>query len=293
MPCNCPQTGLVLDIRGNPGGSIGAGEFLLQTLTPNAITPEDFHFLNSPFTGRICRENPAGDDLPRWCPSIAWSKKTGERLSAGFPLESSCEAYNRVGQQYYGPVVLLFNGLSYSTSDIFAAGFQDHDIGPILGTSGNVGAGGANGWSYDELRCYNPGFRLPRSFQLDLDAGRIPDALRDRLARRTLPVAGRRRVPPAHLRLRWNGLGYLRPGIGGLRRGNLIRLAQRQNQRLLAGDESPVQPLPKGVDLSFAARQSSRVGMQWGMPVEERGLAPALSVHLTTRADLICRTSTC
>ena len=36
----------------------------------------------------------------------------------------------------------------YSTTDIFAAGFQDHQIGTILGCHDNTGAGGANVWDY-------------------------------------------------------------------------------------------------------------------------------------------------
>ncbi len=59
---------------------------------------------------------------------------------------------NDIGQVYYGPVVLITDALSYSTTDIFAAGFQDNEIGEILGTSGNTGAGGANVWWYEDLR---------------------------------------------------------------------------------------------------------------------------------------------
>src|SRR5205823_7290474 len=54
-------------------------------------------------------------------------------------------------QVYYGPVILITDALSYSTTDIFAAGFQDHKIGEILGTSDNTGAGGANMWYYQDL----------------------------------------------------------------------------------------------------------------------------------------------
>src|SRR5262249_47665438 len=35
--------------------------------------------------------------------------------------------------------------------DIFAAGFQDHGIGPILGVHRHTGAGGANVWKYKAL----------------------------------------------------------------------------------------------------------------------------------------------
>ena len=39
--------------------------------------------------------------------------------------------------------MLITDALCYSTTDIFSAGFQDHGIGPVIG-SGNTGAGGAN-----------------------------------------------------------------------------------------------------------------------------------------------------
>jgi hypothetical protein len=76
--------------------------------------------------------------------------ETGTIFSAGFP-HSAPEACNDRGQRYYGPVVLVTNALCYSTTDIFAAGFQDHEIGRVLGTDGNTGAGGANVVSHADL----------------------------------------------------------------------------------------------------------------------------------------------
>jgi hypothetical protein len=145
-----PQHGLIIDVRGNPGGTIRAGERLLQLFTPRRIKPEAFEFINTPLNLDICRRAPKGKDLHRWADSIAESVKTGATYSMGFPLqpESWC---NEIGQVYYGPVVLITDALSYSTTDIFAAGFQDHKIGEILGTSDNTGAGGANMWSYLQL----------------------------------------------------------------------------------------------------------------------------------------------
>ena len=69
------------------------------------------------------------------------------RISAD-PRRTLC---NGIGQVYYGPVVLITDALSYSATDIFAAGFQDNEVGLVLGTSGNTGAGGANFWSLDDL----------------------------------------------------------------------------------------------------------------------------------------------
>jgi hypothetical protein len=41
---------------------------------------------------------------------------------------------------------------SYSATDIFAAGFQDHGIGPVIGVDENTGGGGANRWLHEQLR---------------------------------------------------------------------------------------------------------------------------------------------
>ena len=145
-----PQDGLIIDVRGNPGGTIRAGERLLQLFTSRRIKPQPFEFINTPLNLEICRRAPKHKDLSRWAASIGESVKTGATYSMGFPLQP--EAWcNEIGQVYYGPVILITDALSYSTTDIFAAGFQDHAIGEILGTSDNTGAGGANMWYYADV----------------------------------------------------------------------------------------------------------------------------------------------
>ncbi|MEP7270383.1 MAG: S41 family peptidase [Acidobacteriota bacterium] len=146
-----PQEGLIIDVRGNGGGRIRAGERLLQLLTPRRIEPELFEFINTPLNLDICRRAPKSWNLKRWVSSIAESVATGATYSSGFAL-NSVDSCNDIGQVYFGPVVLITDALSYSTTDIFAAGFQDNEIGEILGTSNNTGAGGANVWWYDDLR---------------------------------------------------------------------------------------------------------------------------------------------
>jgi len=145
-----PQEGLVLDVRGNPGGNIRAAESLLQLFTPNTIKPELFEFINSPLNFQICKSAPDDWNLKRWLPSIRDSVLTGATYSAGFPLTRDALC-NGIGQVYYGPVVLITDALSYSATDIFAAGFPDNKVGVVLGTGGNTGAGGANFWSLDDL----------------------------------------------------------------------------------------------------------------------------------------------
>jgi C-terminal processing protease CtpA/Prc len=130
-------------VRGNRGGLIHAGERLLQLLTPRPVDPCRFHFLNSTRTEQITRRR----GFTGWHSSVAQSVETGAEYSQGLPL-LPVESYNDIGQKYQGPVVLITDALCYSTTDIFAAGFQDNAIGPILGIDENTGAGGANVWEY-------------------------------------------------------------------------------------------------------------------------------------------------
>ncbi len=151
-----PEAGLVIDIRGNGGGLIYAAEELLQVLTPRRIEPEPAQFINTPLNLRICRNHAASTALPGlvlepWIASIELSTRTGAQFSRAVTITSP-EAANARGQTYGGPVVLITDALCYSAADMFAAGFQDHEIGSLIGVGGATGAGGANVWSHDLLR---------------------------------------------------------------------------------------------------------------------------------------------
>ncbi len=147
-----PQNGLVVDVRENGGGHIHAAEFTLQTLTPRRIVPEPVQFLNTPLNLRICgrhRGDPA-IDLGPWVASMEQAVELGTAFSSAFSITPE-DGANAIGQQYFGPVVLITNARCYSATDIFAAGFQDHRIGPVLGTDDATGAGGANVWTHQLL----------------------------------------------------------------------------------------------------------------------------------------------
>lgn len=148
-----PQNGLIIDVRDNGGGHIYASEFTLQTLTPRRIAPEPVQFISTPLNLRICRrhkDNPAGIDLGPWFESLELATETGAAYSAAKPITPE-DGANAIGQTYYGPVVLITDARVYSATDIFAAGFADHQIGKILGVDDNTGAGGANVWTHGLL----------------------------------------------------------------------------------------------------------------------------------------------
>lgn len=146
-----PQNGLIIDVRGNGGGRIPAGERILELLTPAPIVPASLHFRNTPLIEALCRLAPAALEINQWEESVAQAVETGAIYSRGYPFAPFARDYNRIGQQYYGPVLLIIDALCYSTTDIFAAGFQDHGAGPVLGIAESTGAGGANVWPHEAL----------------------------------------------------------------------------------------------------------------------------------------------
>ena len=93
----------------------------------------------------------------------AGAAPTSRSAAGAAPAAGRC---NDIGQRYHGPVVLITSARCYSTTDFFAAGFQDHGIGPVLGVDDNTGAGGANVWTHELVRQLVPGSplqRLPRN----------------------------------------------------------------------------------------------------------------------------------
>ncbi|CAA6820865.1 MAG: Peptidase S41 [uncultured Thiotrichaceae bacterium] len=147
-----PQNGLVLDLRGNPGGLITAAETLLQLLTPHTIQPEKAQFKSSPLVRELCRRNSPSRMIPAlnlqpWVDSLSRAHASGALYSTGHGITSDHDA-NAIGQVYTAPVVLITDAYCYSAADMFAAGFRDHHIGQILGASDNTGAGGANVWRH-------------------------------------------------------------------------------------------------------------------------------------------------
>ena len=195
-----PEEGLIVDVRGNGGGLIYAAERLLQVLTPRTIEPERAQFINTPLTLELCRRHAPsptlpGFDLGPWIESIAQAVQTGATYSRAFPITSPASA-NALGQFYSGPVLLITDALCYSATDIFAAGFQDHEIGPILGTSGNTGAGGANVWTHGLLQALLNDPARPFVPRPDSAFQPLPHDADMRVAvRRTLRVRDRTGVP--------------------------------------------------------------------------------------------------
>jgi len=188
------QDRLIIDVRGNGGGHIYASEGLLQLFTPRRITPEPTQFLATSLNRRLCnrhRNNQLGIDLKPWLSSLALAVRTGAVFSTGHAI-TPVDFANNIGQTYRGRVACITDALCYSATDIFAAGFQDHEIGPVVGVDDNTGAGGANVWTHELLRL------LMREPTIDADSPyeTLPQGVGMRVSiRRTLRVGERSGTP--------------------------------------------------------------------------------------------------
>ena len=262
-----PPGGLIIDVRGNPGGNVVAGEMLLEALSPRPIRPALLQFLNT--RGALAfvtaeKRPPIATD-PAYEDSIRHGLATGSQYSRGLPAQPEGD-YNATGQRFDGPVALIVNGRSYSTCDLVAAGFQDNSIGEVIGTAGHTGGGGGIVIDYECLRAL-----------LTVPAGDPPEP-----------------TPPSA----WPGL----PPDGGLLQFALQRFARvgkevteiLEDRGVLIPDELRCPPTRADVFrgnerlIAFAvARLRERAGTRGALRVDVRpGDAPALEVDVRGAATL-------
>jgi hypothetical protein len=139
-----PQDGLIVDLRDNPGGLIPAAERLLELFTREPIIPTRFAFRATPLTKELTATTLDRTEFRRWATSLALAPSTGETYSSHLPVTRRAK---RPDYHYPGPVVLVVNAKTYSAGDLFAAGWVDNRIGPVVCIGDATGGGGAEVWS--------------------------------------------------------------------------------------------------------------------------------------------------
>ena len=196
-----PQDRLIIDLRANPGGNILCGEALLQMLCREPIEPAPVSFRCTNATRRLANSI---DYFKQWMPSLNLVYETGEVFSQGYPL-SEPDFLRTIQSVYSGRVAIVVDGLSYSTTDVFAAGFADHKRGAIIGVDPMMGAGGANVWSHQVIAQFAVAAGLPGLTPLPKGASNVA-------VRRSLRVRSSRDLPVENL---------------GARPGHLYKLTMR------------------------------------------------------------------
>lgn len=136
---------LLVDVRSNPGGDLNAAECIVQLLTPREVVPLPFQFRATRILERFVSND--GDtpqaDNGEWVSRVSESVANGQQYSRSGPMTNARSA-NQIGQEYYGTVGLIFDAITYSSGDIFAAQFADLKIGPVIGVDPCTGGGGGN-----------------------------------------------------------------------------------------------------------------------------------------------------
>ncbi len=146
-----PRDGLIIDLRGNPGGLIWAAERMLQLFTPNAIEPTRFSLLATDLTRTMASAPQGSLQLEPWQRSLDAAVTNGELYARELPL-TPLSLCNDRGQHYPGPVVALVDANTYSAGDLFAAGFVDNRVGTLVSVGEATGAGGANVWFSEHVK---------------------------------------------------------------------------------------------------------------------------------------------
>lgn len=180
-----PSTGLIVDLRANPGGLIWAAERLLQLFTPERVEPTRFSMLATALTRAMADAPQNLQELEPWRQSLHDAVATGELYSRAAPITPP-ERCNDIGQVYGGPVVAVVDANTYSAGDLFAAGFYDNRVGLLVTVGEATGAGGANVWSPEHVHDALVGTAFQ---QLPLPAG-IAYTLSVRRATRAGPAEG-------------------------------------------------------------------------------------------------------
>lgn len=146
-----PAGGVVVDLRGNPGGLVWAAERALQLFTDHPVVPTRFSLVATPLT-RLMAASPFNRlELEAWNGSLQDAVSTGEQYAQPLPLTDPAWCNDR-GRVYPGPAVAVVDPNTYSSGDLFAAGWVDNDVGPLVAVGQATGGGGANVWTLSQVR---------------------------------------------------------------------------------------------------------------------------------------------
>jgi hypothetical protein len=147
-----PAAGLIVDVRGNTGGSLPAAIGLVQLLSTDPVPLILAQMRATTENLLLCHTfvDAFGDSgLEGTSQALRDALEIGAEFTPLQPLGR--RIVQEVNRPYPGPVIVVFDGFSYSATDVFAALFHDQGIGPTLSTRGPTGGGGANVWSHDLL----------------------------------------------------------------------------------------------------------------------------------------------
>lgn len=158
-----PRRGLVVDIRGNGGGREEMVKAVVEmvhgvsirrqilSVRSTGLVSELVGKAQGKGVGRAGARARARAGFFRWfAEAVGSAERVGEEFSG--PVEAPYEsAYGEMRRAYFGAVVTVVDGRTYSAGDIYAKLMVDEGLSVVVGADANVGAGGAAGVLYSEL----------------------------------------------------------------------------------------------------------------------------------------------
>ena len=139
--------GLVIDLRDNQGGQIPFAEKIVQLFSPKEVLPLQYILKNSEANYVYFSKSDIEDPFTAL---LETARRFGTSFTSSYSI-SEKEEINDLGQAYFKPVAVFVNSKCYSSCEVLAAQFQDHEVGTIFGEDLQTGGGGANVYYLDKI----------------------------------------------------------------------------------------------------------------------------------------------
>lgn len=134
--------GLIIDVRGNPGGFVSYAESLVQMFTGQNVEAYGFRVLRSNLNDFVFTNFNVGPEATANYSDLIYSNSNA-RYTAPWKLTSEFQANQLSGQLYFKPVAVLTDAACYSACDLFSGLMQDFSSATLWGADLVTGAGGA------------------------------------------------------------------------------------------------------------------------------------------------------
>lgn len=142
----------VIDIRGNNGGIAYLAQTSIQFFTSRRVEPVLFSTRITRTTARLENALPAEDgkrgEETSFTASVWHGLRAGDQFSGAFSLITALLFSEYIGERFRGEMLVLTDGETYSSGDVFAASCQDNAAGVIVGEDATTGAGGSSSALY-------------------------------------------------------------------------------------------------------------------------------------------------
>lgn len=166
-----PKNGLIVDLRGNRGGSFALVKVLAELVSPRHVPVQRFSVRATPLALTLFKDfdlSSASSAIKAFIRSVRAALASALAAKEQFTeqtgsLYAEGEDPNRK-PVYSGPVITLVDGLTYSAAEAYAALQVDQNRSLLVGTGNSTGGGGALVIQYSGLRQFfsrSVGKKLP------------------------------------------------------------------------------------------------------------------------------------